>query len=122
MKEFGKMEFRGKTAYVYDGRLTQEEYTVLTEKGYHVYGIRHDDDDIDIPRTVEPNVIVNFYGLMVIETALKFPQRHTTDGKLDEYLELDEQEAEDIESAAYFLNGAQAYVLTENGLELNEGD
>ncbi|MDL2320464.1 hypothetical protein LJC45_04955, partial [Alistipes sp. OttesenSCG-928-B03] len=41
-------------------------------EGLIAYGIRSDDDDDSIPRTVEPSVCVNSFGTLIINEPLDF--------------------------------------------------
>lgn len=53
-----KIVFRGMKAIVF------EELPKTYPLGYKFYGIRHTDDDLDEPATIEPFVVVNRWGVI----------------------------------------------------------
>lgn len=58
-----------------DGNEYQGEYTQFRvsgdsiPEGYHLYGMRHGDDDM-IPCTIEPYVVVNYYGAFITKSEI----------------------------------------------------
>lgn len=87
---FGKIEFRKRNVYVLEGRISEEETNKLEKSGLHIYEIRHKEDDWGCPATVEPAVLVNYYGIMVTKTPFKFNHEE------DKWLRLYPHETESI--------------------------
>jgi hypothetical protein len=76
--EYSTVKFRKKTFINED---TGEKITGIFSKeritnvpaGKFKYEIRHSDFDSTLARTIEPKVMVNFYGTFITETQLSFP-------------------------------------------------
>jgi hypothetical protein len=81
---FREIEFRGVKAIVV------EDAKADFPKGYKVYGIRHADDDWDMPITVENFVCCNRWGRLGVREPMDLG---IPDGG---YLELNDDEIEEI--------------------------
>ena len=64
------VEYKGEYALLYEGRLDK----TTVPDGFHVYDIRHSDDDWGEPRTIEKSVTVNFYGSIILNHPLDIPE------------------------------------------------
>ena len=42
-------------------------------EGRFMYCIRHSDNDWGAPRTIEPRVVVNFFGTVILDKEIEFP-------------------------------------------------
>ena len=82
------VNFRGQEVTVYeDQRLRDDRLPHL-----YYYEMRHPDNDLSIPATVERFVLVNFWGTLISTEPLDF-QKDPASG-LDEYIDLSEEESE----------------------------
>ena len=64
------VEYKGEYALLYEGRLDK----TTIPNGFHVYDIRHSDDALEDPRTIEKSVTVNFYGSIILNHPLEIPE------------------------------------------------
>lgn len=55
---------------LFEGRVDSESIP----SGWHVYYIRHSDNDWGKPISIEPAVLCNFFGVFITKNALKFPK------------------------------------------------
>lgn len=62
---------------------------------WHVYDIRHADDDWSEPISIEPGVLVNFMGRFLTDQELTFPDTPNN------YIEVSDYSYEDWDSIAY---------------------
>lgn len=58
-------------------------------EGYHIYHIRHADDNQDAPCTLEKQCVVNFWGTVIADREIPFP-----DGQ--DYYTLTEEEIDNL--------------------------
>lgn len=68
MDSWRKVQFKRMEAVVFSGRPDS------FPKGYNFYGIRHAECDWDGPISVEPTVVVNFWGYLGVKGTLKFQE------------------------------------------------
>lgn len=61
-----KILFREIECYVCEARVPKEERI----EGYNYYGIRHDDESLGTPVTIEAGVMVNFWGTLATKEDL----------------------------------------------------
>lgn len=72
-------------------RISKEEVAQAEENNHHVYAMRHGDDgDWSVPVTIEPGVLVNYWGYLITKEPLDNP------GAESLYIELTEQEGYDL--------------------------
>jgi len=57
-------------AILVEKRIPEEE----RNSGLYYYGVRHSDDDWGKPVTIEVNVRFNFYGTLITDEPLRFPE------------------------------------------------
>ena len=69
------MYIRGKEVVkvVEADRVTKEEVTQAKKDNHHVYMMRHGDSDWSIPITIEPGVLVNYWGYLITKEPLDNP-------------------------------------------------
>ncbi len=83
---FNRVNFRGMEVYVTDVRIKGGVPNL------YKYEIRHSDDDWGEPVTIEPHVLVNFYGTVLT------PEPLTFENEADKYIPLTEEESESFAS------------------------
>ena len=65
---------RKKNKTEFEGLFTDVRIDPATiPEGKHMYHIRHSDNDWGAPRTIEPRVVVNFFGTVILDKEIEFP-------------------------------------------------
>ncbi|MGX1266769.1 hypothetical protein RKD55_004713 [Rossellomorea marisflavi] len=72
------MKIQGKQVLrVVEGkRISKEEFDRVRASKHHFYPMRHADNDMSIPITIEPRVIVNYWGYVVTSEPLTYTETY----------------------------------------------
>lgn len=93
--DVGIIEVCGKVGLFIDIFLSNQNpfFKDFIEDGYHIYYLRHADDSTDYPSTIEKQVVVNFWGTLIIKEELEFKETN--------YITLTNEEIESMMFAVF---------------------
>ena len=89
MMTWTEIVFRGQPAKICQCGARDVPYRDYPEK--YLYHIRHADDDMSMPATVEQDVLINHWGVLMTDTPLIFPNETET---YHPYIELTDADRE----------------------------
>jgi hypothetical protein len=91
------MKIQGKAIVkVVEGRrISKDELAQVRAKNQHFYPMRHAENDMSIPVTIESRVIVNYWGYMITDEPLSYTGAHTPKSA-PSFIELTEEEGYDL--------------------------
>lgn len=91
------MKIQGKQVVkVVEGeRISKEELAQIRANNHHFYPMRHAENDMSVPVTIEPRVIVNYWGYMITDEPLSYTGARTPESA-PSFIELTEKEGYDL--------------------------
>lgn len=91
------MKIQGKQVVrVVEGkRISKEELAQVQADNHHFYPMRHANSDMSIPVTIEPRVIVDYWGYIITSGPLTYTETHSPEYP-PSFIELTEEEGYDL--------------------------
>lgn len=89
-----KILFRGMECYITESRITNSDKI----EGFNYYEIRHDDESQGTPVTIEPGVMVNFWGTLATRVDFTEIEGLTEEGYVPERWYIDIKDSNDEET------------------------